>query len=278
MSETAIQTSGRSNGIQAFRGNEFHTERVTESPDRSDIVNLVQGIIGALTIPAFFSRDECRAVIDGLRDCELGSYDEAYVTPRIAKLGPGAYDFYKDGQFADEYWVHARNSTGVRRTLLSGDDPLDVALGRLRGIWGDSIEIARVNGKSMFAGLIRDISDGARVHRDEVATQFPGVLDEEPMTQLAFNCYLQLPDAGGDLVIYQRRWLPEHEASRDGYGYQPALVADAPTLTVRPELGAAVLFDPRNYHKVTPSSADRKRIALSFFIGVTARGSLLIWS
>jgi hypothetical protein len=278
MTATTTQAAAGSNGIPAFRGAEYFAERVTRSAARTDIIRLVQGVTGALTIPGFFSAKECSAVLDGLKNCELGSYDEAYVTPRIAKLGPGAYDFYKDGQFADEYWEHARQSVASRRTLLNGDDPLDVALGRLRQIWDGPVEIARVNGKTMFAGLVREISHGARVHTDEVARQFPGVLDDDPIAQLAFNCYLQLPVTGGELIIYQRRWQPYHEAHRDGYGYQPSLVADASILTVRPGLGDAVLFDPRNYHKVTASSEDSRRIALSFFIGVTAWGSLLIWS
>ncbi|MGH3169821.1 MAG: hypothetical protein ACRDN0_28570 [Trebonia sp.] len=238
----------------------------------------MQGVIGALTIPEFFSPDECRALMSGLEGCQLDCYDEALLTPRIGKLGPSAYDFYKDGRFSGEYRAQVKNSTAARSALLSGDDPADIAIGRLRAIWGGPVEVGRVGGKSMFAGLIREITRGARAHRDEVATQFPGVLDEEPMAQLVFNCYTQLADEGGELVVYKRRWQPEHEESRDGYGYQQDLVDDAPVLTVQPTLGAAVIFDPRNYHKVLPSGAGRERITLSFFIGVTADGALLIWS
>lgn len=278
MNAVIAKNSGGSNGIQAFRGAGFHSERVTTSPARGDIVNLVQGVIGAVTVPEFFSPHECQAIMSGLEHCQLDSYDEALLTPRVGKLGPVSYEFYRDGRFSDEYWAQARNSTTARSTLLSGDDPADIALGRLRAMWDGPVEVARVDGKSMFAGLIREMTRGSRIHRDEVVTQFPGVFDDEPMAQLAFNCYIQLPDEGGETIIYRRRWQPVHEESRDGYGYQPDLVSDAPVLAVRPTLGAAVLIDPRNYHKVMPSGAGRERVALSFFIGVMAGGSLLIWS
>ena len=130
----------------------------------------------------------------------------------------------------------------------------------------------------MFGGIIREINAGARMHFDEIVREMPGTLDELPIAQLAFNCHLSEPGRGGESVVFRRRWQPSDEEHRDGYGYDPALAAGRPRVEVRAGLGDAVFFDPRNYHLVRPLEGPGRRTTLSFFIGLTGRGSCIIWS
>jgi hypothetical protein len=130
----------------------------------------------------------------------------------------------------------------------------------------------------MFAGMVREINHGARMHFDEVVREFEGVMDELPISQLAFNCYLAMPEEGGESVVFRRRWQPGDEAHRDLYGYQQYLAAGEPACEVRAEVGDGVLFDPRNYHIVRPNVGQGRRVTLSFFVGISAQGALHIWS
>ncbi|MDB1089558.1 phytanoyl-CoA dioxygenase family protein [Streptomyces sp. ACA25] len=246
----------------------------TSEPTRAQLTGLAAGTTGALHIRGFFSPAECDSVVRGIEEHPMGSYR---FTPPMAKLGPAAYDYYKTGALGSEYFEQAEHDARVRSTLLAGSDPLTVALDRLSRAWGSPVEPARAQGRPLFAGLIREINNGARTHFDEISRECPTALDETPVAQLAFNCHLTVPEGGGEAVISRRRWKPSDEAHREGYGYSSRLVEDEPTVTLTPRLGDAVLFDPRNFHSVGRLTGGR-RVTLSFFLGLRADGVLTVWS
>ena len=250
--------------------------RVSDALTYRDLVDVASGATACLRVREFFSVEYCEEVLDRLATCELGSYDETVVVPRIAKLGPAAYDYYFEDGLSEDYWDHAAQSHETRRGLVR-DDPLDLATRAIRTVWPGGVTAATVDGRPIFAGMLREINSGARIHFDEVVREFPGVLDEPPIVQLAFNCHLAMPESGGEATVFRKRWCPDDELHRDGYGYAYSLVANEPAQSVRPSVGDAVIFDPRNYHRVEPSSQGR-RITLSFFLGITAVGRMIMWS
>jgi hypothetical protein len=242
------------------------------------ITKVAANVLGAVRIRGFFTSAECADIMSGLEGCELGAYDEQFVQPRVAKLGPAAYDFYGGVGLTDEYWAAAQSAEQVRSTLLPGRDLMEMARSRLAAGWGGDIRIATSNGRRLFSGMIREINYGAKPHFDEVVREFPGVLDCEPVCQLAFNCYLAMPPASGESVVFRRRWTPADEEHRDTYGYAQSLLAGRPAAEVRAEQGDAVLFDCRNYHLVRPNSGGGRRVTLSFFIGLQPATWLQVWS
>jgi hypothetical protein len=213
-----------------------------------------------------------------LDTCELGAYDEQLISPRIAKLGPAAYDSYASRQLDQQYWDCAAQATKTRSTLLRGGDPMDYAMDRLRVAWGGGVRYAQSGGRSMFAGMIREISNGAKLHFDEITRELPGILDETPASFLTLNWYLSMPEQGGETSVFRRRWHPADETDRDGYGYSETVVADEPVATVHPKVGDAVIFDTRNLHLVRPSIGSGRRISVSFFLGISGSGHLILWS
>lgn len=245
---------------------------------RDQILRLAVGVVGAVLIKGFSSRSDCADIMKALENCEIGAYDEELISPRIAKLGPAAYDFYGAHQLDERYWQQADEANRSRSGLLRGSDPLGLAIDRLREAWGADVEPARSGGRPMFAGMIREISQGAKIHFDEITREFPGMLDETPASFLSLNWYLAMPDGGGETSVFKHRWRPADERYRDGYGYLEAAVADEPAATLRPEVGDAAIFDTRNLHLVKPISGPGRRVSLSFFLGITGRGPLQIWS
>jgi 2OG-Fe(II) oxygenase superfamily len=120
---------------------------------------------------------------------------------------------------------------------------------------------------------------GFQVHFDDALLEFSDdLLDVPQVAQFAFNLYLSVPERGGETVIWQHRRLPEDESRRlpNSYGYQESVVADTRSVEIKPVVGEALLFDPRNFHAVRPSE-DERRIALGFSIAVTADGSMFTW-
>lgn len=251
---------------------------VAERLDGRGLSRLAAGVMGALHIRSFFTEQECRAIVTTLAEDRMGQYDAAVVGRRIKKLGPAVFDFYSDGSVADAYWEQAKEAEQQRARLLAGKDPLQVAMDRIGSAWQCGASPATAGGRLLFAGMIREMIEGAGLHFDEVERELPDSLDETPLCQLAFNCYLSVPESGGEVTVFRRRWRPADEGHRDGYWYQPHLVSDEPRVTVAPACGDAVFFDPRNYHMVRANEGGGRRVTLSFFIGVSRNGHLLLWS
>ncbi|MET7718484.1 hypothetical protein [Streptomyces sp. NPDC005407] len=254
-----------------------------ESPNREHLALLASGALSAIQVPGFFSPAQCQEIMNSLQSCQMGSYDQQRVQPRVPKLGPAVYDYYggyRDGQLPDSYWEHAKQSEETRSCLLFGSDPLDIAVEKLRQIWGQPVSRATSKGGQLFAGMIREINNSMKLHFDDIVREIPGGLDATPMCQLAFNVHLSMPASGGESVIHQRRWRPSDELpeNRDTYGYAEHIVSDEPRATVRAEVGDATFFDSRNYHLVRRNTSDGRRVTLSFFIGITGTGPLVIWS
>lgn len=246
---------------------------------REHIVKLAAGVVGAVRIRDFFTADQCASIMRNLESCTMGSYDEQLVTPRIPKLGPAAFDYYQTTGFAEDYWTHAQQSAESRSTLLDGADPLDTAVRQLRECWGGTARLLTSNGRPLFAGMIREMTNGAGIHFDELVREFPGAADETPVAQLAFNCHLSMPETGGELNVFRRRWKPHDEPHRgDAYWYPEELFADEDYVSALADVGDAVFFDPRNYHRIHPRQGGGRRVTLSFFVGLSSEGDLLVWS
>jgi 2OG-Fe(II) oxygenase superfamily len=245
---------------------------------RDHIMRLAVGVSGAVLIKGFSSRQDCDDIMAALETCELGAYDEQVITPRIAKLGPAVNDLYSSGQLNEHYWEHCAQALRTRSTLLRGTDPMELAVGRLREAWGGEVQPARTAGKPMYAGLIREMSQGSRIHFDEITREYPGTLDETPASFLTFNWYLSMPAGGGETSVFRHRWRPADEQYRDGYGYLAGAVDGEPAATMTPEAGDAAIFDARNLHVVRPGRGAGRRVTVSFFLGITGRGPLEIWS
>lgn len=255
----------------------FDSEQA-ERLDAGHITRLAAGVLGAIRIPSLFTAAQCAAIMRGLEACEMSFYDEQIVSPLISKLGPAVYDFYGLRGLQDQYWAQAEAATAARSKLLDGNDPLAPAIRWLERAWGGEVRAATSEGMAMFAGMIREINAGARIHFDELAREFSGTIDELPISQLAFNCHLATPASGGEAVVYRRRWQPSDEAHRDGYGYARSLVADQPLAAITARTGDVTMFDSRNYHEVRPNAGAGRRVTLSFFVGISGHGHLLIWS
>ena len=254
----------------------------TDQVEREHLIRLAAGMLSAVRAKAFFTPAECAAITKDLPerpgDWDEYHYDGKPVWPRVAKLGPAVYDHSTGGELGPGYWRDAEEAASTRALLLNGSDPLHVALNRMQAIWKGQVRPLTVGGRPTFGGTVRDLSSGVPLHFDGFH-EFPGEADDTPVVQLTFNCYLQMPEAGGELEVFRRQWLPEDEAHRgQEYFYPDEVVAGQPRTTLLAETGDAILFDPRNYHRILPRRGSGKRLTFSFYLGLSGAGELLVWS
>jgi len=256
----------------------FTAEDTDRFTDRH-IAALAAGTSAAVRIPAMLTPDACTAALTALDRLPVGEYDPQRVPTRILRFGPALNDHrMPDGTLAAARYWHAADT--ARRSWAAAalrPDPVAVALGALGTAWGAAVLPATIDGRPVFGGTVREIRDGALVHCDEVVREYPRpVFDQPVIAQLAFNLWVAAPESGGETTIWRRRWQPSDEAHRDAYGYHPSVVGDAQSVTLRPGLGDALLFNPANMHAVAPSAG--RRVAFAFFLGLTTTGQLIAWS
>ncbi|WP_433795617.1 2OG-Fe(II)-dependent halogenase WelO5 family protein [Actinoplanes sp. CA-252034] len=242
------------------------------------IGSLLSGRTAVLRIPHMIDSESCDKLVERLDDLTLDLYDEQRVYPPIARFGPAINDFRRDGRLDDGYWEHASRAARAWSEVDFEGDPVALSIQAFRQAWPGSVEVATVQGRPLFAGMIREINGGAHAHFDDVVREFPaGIFDTEVVAQLAFNLYLSMPETGGETSVWRRRWQPADERYRHRYGYDRELMANCQSIVAKPGAGDVLVFDPRNYHAVEPGDG-RRRIAVAFFIALSARGDLLIWS
>jgi len=163
-----------------------------------DLTRLSAGTLGILHVRQLVDSARCGQIMDKADRLQFDTYDLKRIYPPVAKFGPSAYDYYLDGGFRPDYWEHVESANRMWRQIVGDDDPVEAIMQRLRVVLRTDVNRAAVGGRELFAGMLREFSDGGRMHFDELAREFPGVLDEEPVIQFGFNCHLSVPESGGE--------------------------------------------------------------------------------
>jgi hypothetical protein len=221
----------------------------------------------------------CDEMLHALSGVEFACYGTKRVYPPVMRFGVGVSDHRKDGKVADSYWEAIDLDRKAWLSLGLSFDPFQLCRDALGAEWPNAVEVGRHHGREMGPGVAREPNQGFIVHFDDALREFSGnLLDANMVAQFAFNLYLSVPVAGGETVVWRHRWHPVDEDHRlpNSYGYAETVVGIAESFELKPEVGEALLFDPRNFHAVRPSH-DSRRIALGFSIGLTDTGEMLTW-
>ena len=241
-------------------------------------IDLIDGRLDAVRVPSVISRELCDGVLRALREVRFDWYDESRVFPPIARFGPTLNDFTKRGMLRSDYWPAMAEVMSSCKDVPSLTDIHSVALKRLSELLARPVGSATIGGRRVYCGTVREMSNGARVHFDDVATEFLSFpFDQRVLTQLSFVVCLSAPRAGGETVIWERGPVAEDENSRVGYGYDESVVADLAFVKFRPIVGDGLLFRCDRLHSVM-SAEEGRRVSLNFFVGVTDEQTAVVWS
>ncbi|MFI9272193.1 proline hydroxylase [Kitasatospora sp. NPDC052896] len=244
------------------------------------LANLAAGTLAAVRVPDFLDRRTCAGALAALGRLPTADYAPARVPTPIVRFGPALNDYRdQDGRLdADRYWCDAEAARAAWHRAGMRPDPVAVSLARLGSAWGAAVTPATIGGRAVFGGTLREINAGALVHYDDLNREFPtGLFDQETVAQLAFNVWVAVPVTGGATTVWRHRWEPADERHRQAYGYRPETVEHCQRVSLRPEHGDGLLFNPANFHAVEPCPGQR-RIAFAFFLALTTTGQLIAWS
>ncbi|HEU5357047.1 MAG TPA: hypothetical protein VFU65_21435 [Actinocrinis sp.] len=241
--------------------------------------DLAAGRIAAIRVPDFAPSWFCQQTLAALESIKFDFYDTNRVYPQVMRFGTGVSDHNVDGRIADTYWPALDASLRALTELRLPFDPFSVCREALAEQWPGGVAVGTHDGRAVGPGVIREPNGGFQVHFDDALREFGGnLLDANLVAQFAFNCYLSVPEEGGETIVWRHRWEPADEAHRlpHSYGYSETVIGNVESFVLSPQVGMAMLFNPRHFHAVRPSRGAR-RIALGFAMGLADSGELLVW-
>lgn len=236
----------------------------------------------AVRVSDFYPAKLCAEIAARMGASELyGRYANA---PLIGRVGQAFFESLASEEHREAYEKHALEWISLMRTSCEPYlSPIDKLRLELDENWAGGARLGSIGGKKMFTGLARVFRAGAHAepHQDVLAWDAPGVSEAESLrSQFAANIYLQLPDSGGELVVWPKSL--DRQAYRaaqvpGSYGVDEAAIDCAPRVMV-PKEGELILFNSNLLHAVKASHG-KDRVTWSCFIGVEdATQPLMMWS
>ncbi len=249
---------------------------------KSNILKLLHNKIYALRIPGHYSKEACDIVTRNFLNSNLiANYTNA---ANIGRVGMAFYEVQDSHEMLEEYYRVAKiNNARIKETFFPYVSPIDMLMIDLNKIWVAGCKIENLHGENMFVGLLRILDENAQIHphQDLLRRDTKTALNAyTQITQLAANIYLNMPNEGGELQLWA------HGCSDDEYKklltpgdyYVDRKKIAEPIITIKPEAGELVLFNPTRYHAVTAGEGS-KRVSVSCFIGYRGEyNPLTLWS
>jgi carrier-protein-independent halogenase WelO5-like protein len=249
---------------------------------RQSLLQLAAREVGAIHVKNFYPAEIGKQVAQqAYNHPQLGHYHKKY-TSSVGRICIPHIDTESDPEIAEQYYQHAAENIAAIRSLFTPYlAPVDHMRLLLQELWPAGANVQQIYGRSCFAGAIRVFEPKRSEffpHNDRIdfETEAPEVRDVTE--QLVANIYLEVPDRGGDLLLWLRDPTPrEHQIIRDVEGLSSDSV-EPPALTIHPGAGDLIIFSSRMLHAVTPC-ATGYRVGMALFIACRAPHlPLTFWS
>lgn len=243
------------------------------------ILNVVQGKAFGLHIQGFASAEIVQRAKDSLYPFQQQTMlDNKTEYVRVGK----AFIEVKSEEDRQQYHAAARNNIQlIRNAFKPYASPIDEFRLLLDEVWSAGARLLQIDGQKCFVGVCRFQRTGVDLipHTDNLTRNAPPQ-DEPLLKQLSANIYLEIPEEGGELEMWNIE--PSEEEYRQlqgekGYGLDRNILPP-PASVIKPQPGDLILLNPRFIHAVRPSSLSH-RVTLSSFVGYFGEDKpLAYWS
>jgi len=231
-------------------------------------------------IPGFISAGVCHLIARGLL---RQGYDDYLNAPAVGRIGMSFFETGGKPEVIDQYFATALpNIRLLRNACAPYQCPIDVFRCVVDELWPSGASLQSLSGRKMFVGLSRNMRPGAPLlaHHDLFARLAPHAPEaNDLLMQMAVNIYVNVPQHGGELMMW-RDEITDAEFLRrrgDKYGMDIEPLGP-PDIVVRPQMGDLILFDARKLHAVA-AGAGSDRLTLSSFLGFRGDAKpLTFWS
>ncbi len=242
--------------------------------DHSDLQKLVDKEVLAIRIHPFIDTADQEAYLQNLADSNLFQRYSCAQDVGVHRIGMTLFETQNDPQMLEAYFRSGEQTYQILDRLFAPyTNPLKKLQQAFSESWANGGQLAYLNGKAMNPGILRKFDrgnfDGLPPHQDTIFKD-QGSFEESKCirAQLAANLYLQIPERGGELEIWNLSFSKEEEKQYyvGKYDFLDRSKIPPPSLRLKPKAGELILFRSDNVHSVR-GSIDCERIAISCFFG-----------
>ena len=244
---------------------------------------LARNEIAAIKIGHFLCERELAVINTNMKDKTIAWY--ANKTNQQGRIGINATGFSHETDGKRKYFDATPAAEEDRDQIFEGThSPINKILTFFEHGFDTKIatepELADVR---YFTGLIRAMGAKSTLHFDYAPKQLPGWSVANADEQFGLVLYLQMPEAGGELNIYDHPWTPEDErhnndhVEKGTFGFTEGFLGDTPSTSVLPSEGDLVVFKTRNFHQVDEIKSEKPRLGLTTFMS-QQDDKLSLWS
>ncbi|MFN7881997.1 MAG: 2OG-Fe(II) oxygenase [bacterium] len=258
----------QSSNISFFEKGHKYVIKTTRSELTADHIRaLARNEVRNIQAQSFVSRAAAEIISSGA----IGLGYKPYINvDNVRRIGMAYYETEHEKSLIEQYFSVARgNLEQLRAACDPVGSPMDTVRCLLDEVWPAGANLQTLFGRKMFVGLSRMVEPNTTflAHHDIFADDAPGMSESESViSQFGANVYVQVPENGGELLMWHRNMsIAEFDELRAGeYGIH---IDDLPPpdVVLKPGVGDLLIFDAHKLHAVA-SPKDKARLALSFFI------------
>lgn len=238
-----------------------------------DLHALLSGKLLALRIPNFYAEDQCLQLLSSFQGLPLfAPYRMAKDMP-IHRIGMSLFETENQAEYLNRYYKSAQDSMKKLSLICYPNaNPLTLLHTLLDEVWPLGAQVEDIHGYPMQQGIVRLFEagedSGLPPHYDLLRNDVPDSAKAHlQLTQLAANIYLNVPDTGGELELWDFR--PSDEEFEDlctgHHDFMDRDLLPPKAATLRPETGELILMHASKVHAVRPSSGTR--LSMACFVG-----------
>lgn len=249
------------------KGHEYVVKTTRDQLKADHIRALAHNNIRIIQVQSFVSRTAAGIISDGALGLGYKPYTNV---DKVRRIGMAYYETEHEEALIEQYFSTARSCLEQLRAACDPvGSPMDTVRCLLDEVWPAGANLQALFGRKMFVGLSRMVEPDTTflAHHDIFADDAPGMPESESViSQFGANVYVQMPEKGGELLMWHRNMsISEFDEMRAGeYGIH---IDDLPPpdVVLKPGVGDLLIFDAHKLHAVA-SPKEKARLALSFFV------------
>lgn len=252
---------------------------------KQDVLDLTKGKILALRIHPFINEETCKRWQAPLESStNLSRYSNA-LDVSVNRIGMTLFETENNPKKLNDYFKSAKNTFNIIDKLLYGDNPIrDIQRG-INTIWEKGSMPEQLDGVNMNPGIIRsfepDMEGGLPPHMDTLIKDIPTHTSFRKMScQLAANLYINTPEQGGELEIWD--YSPSLEVLKTlqtgKHDFIDSNKIPNKSILIQPRIGELILFRSSCIHAVRPIVGGMRTTASCFIGFYDENRPLTVWA
>lgn len=266
--------------FQETDNRDYVIETTKYSLNKDHITALARGEVRVVKVKGFANGPSCDLISKG--QTSLGFQPYINVS-EVRKIGMAFYETEMKQELIDKYFtVASDHQSDFRKACEPFGSPLDTLRALLDEIWPAGANLQTIFGRKMFVGLSRMVEPDTTflAHHDMFGRHAPNTPEAESLiSQFAINIYIDVPEKGGEIAMWNDEISDAEFLERRGGDYAIPLEHLGPCdYSAKPENGDLILFNARKLHAVLPGEGV-DRLTISGFLGYRGeKEPLTVWS